>query len=272
MKNSHTIEPTRTTKPQKRERAEPRRKRTAHRAKSGRGGPLKGLLKDLRKIQKEFPDFVLRSRLGLAEYLQKIAIIYLEMRVDEDELNAFCSNKFWDGRRSRPTPDKPDKLLYFLLLFVCSPDGNGPKDASFYKTALEALLVDGVSRDKIADEIVNRGGLRAIVDAYREKNRQEQGTADEEAGGGRPNSKTAKGSAASKSSDDDLTVDEEKPRAKTILTIREGDPVLAVEAEKRHMGEIMSTHLGGKVTLLIKRVGDGENGLKRFRLLTIMDD
>ncbi len=198
-------------------------------------------------------------------------MIELELRNDAAALKDFCDHEFWESKKNKPSPDDPGRLLHYLCTFVCGPDGNGPKDASFYKTALEALLVDGVPRDKIADEIVNRGGLRAIVDAYREQNREEQSTA-QEAEGGSPNSKTAKGAASSKGSGDDLSAAEASPRAKTILTIREGDPILAVETEMCHMGEIMSTHLGGKATLLIKRVADEKNGLKRFRLLTIMDD
>lgn len=85
-----------------------------------------------------------------------------------------------------PLPDIPghveqSKPVRRISLHPCLwPRREQTERRQLPSVALEALLFEGVPCEKISDEIVKRGGLRAIVDAYREKNRQEQGAAQEE--------------------------------------------------------------------------------------------
>ncbi|SDY29942.1 hypothetical protein SAMN05444340_105210 [Citreimonas salinaria] len=101
--------------------------------------------------------------------LQDVAVVEKMMRDDPREEEWFVGDKFWVGRRRKPKIGKHHELLFYLLIFVFGGGRNADKNASLYHTSLQAVLLDGVPRNRIAVEIEKRGGIRAVAEAHRER-------------------------------------------------------------------------------------------------------
>lgn len=256
-------------------------------AKRRKPRKIRSLFSRLKNVQRRLPMLTAQYRRDLARYLQVIVIIYLEIREEPDEFEMFCDDEFWSEARSRPTAENTSRLLYFLLLFACGREENGPKDASFYNTALMALLLDKIPKEKIAEEITNRGGLRAIVDEYRLAKRQgdkggngenqpdsdEDADYDDDLSGGPP-----KPGEATEDGEPDENVFNGQPgkktpavptrsSPKTILKITGETHGLFIETTREEMEGFCRMTDGEQKSVEIKCIGQEDNGFVLFELI-----
>ncbi|MFV0383715.1 hypothetical protein [Paracoccus sp. (in: a-proteobacteria)] len=187
---------------------------------------------------------------ALRHTLQEAAVRELAIRNDPDELSAFCEMDHWQGKKSRPSVEQPDKLRLFILKFVFSWRKNTDKDASRYNKAIEALLVDGVPREEIAAELKKRGGIQKVYADYRA-----MGQEAKEGGPVKKASISARIAAA---------------RATYLRTVQEIDVDemdLFLQAEPDDLEDLLNSSEGEEFTLRVRNTGADDTGFVQFELL-----
>lgn len=204
---------------------------------------LKRTRSEIKKLQRGYRD-------ALRYTLQEAAERELAIRHDPDELSAFCEMDHWQGKKSRPSVEQPDKLRLFILKFVFSWRPNTDKDASRYNKAIEALLVDNVPREEIAAELKKRGGIQRVYADYRAMQQEAK------EGGAVKKASSSKARAAAKA-----------PSLRTGQEMYGDETNLILQAEPDDLEDLLNSSKGDKFTLRVRNAGADDTGFVQFELL-----
>lgn len=214
---------------------------------------------------------------GLSKELQRLVLISNQLRKDERQRAEFYNDKFWEECRRKP--DKK-KLLHNILLFVCGREGNGRKNASFYRQALEVLICDKVPNHKISDEIIKRGGLRAIVDDERQKNSErnlkkhsvnandndEMEKKDEFINDDKAEDDDVKDIKTSKKSSTKSSSNTGSTRNAVVEKVKSYSKGIFIDASSKQMDEILEADEGTKLRFTVKVQSPEKNGFVNLKL------
>lgn len=129
-----------------------------------------GIIEALDMISSDISIIELNYNEKLGAELQRVMQETIKMKKDSSVWEEFCAAPKWQAfRKRKPSSDAPKTHLYYVMRYVCGPQRNQQKNASFYLRALEVLVEEGVRTDQVANTIKKRGGLRVIVDQERER-------------------------------------------------------------------------------------------------------
>lgn len=206
-------------------------------------------------LQAEVYSDLVNYRYAKLLSIQKTCLLEKELRGDTGALEEFCTDDFWHDRRKRPSPDEPNKILHYLFLFVFDRIPNGNKKASDYKRAALKLLTGSLPREKIAEELKKRGGIRGVL--RKSKVVDDSDGASEPVNEKKPKAKTAAASGASDktaSAPKSIAINNEK-----LLVIDVPDP--------EEFSDIFDQLENEQLKLHVRLGGSDPSGFKRIVLV-----
>ncbi|WBU55354.1 hypothetical protein [Paracoccus sp. SCSIO 75233] len=207
-------------------------------------------IKALKRTRSEIKKLQYGYRDALRHTLQEAAVRELAIRNNMDDLKAFCELDHWQGKKSRPSVERPEELRLFILKFVFSWRKNTDKDASRYNKAIEALLVDNVPREEIAAELKKRGGIQRVYADYRAM--QQEGE---------------KGGPIKKASARERIAAARATYLRTVQEIDADEMDLFLQVEPDDLEDLLNSSKGDKFTLRVRNAGADDTGFVQFKLL-----
>lgn len=187
---------------------------------------------------------------ALRNTLQDVAEQEVKIRKDPQLLKAFCELPHWKGKKSRPSAEAGSELRLYMFKYVMSDRKNCDKDASRYNQAVEALLVDGVPREKIAESLKERGGIQEVYKEYRLKNEKGKKTDN-------PPQKTPH----------DLIMDARRSYIRAVQGIDADMVGLFIDLDPDELATLLDSREGSKFSLRVINSGVDESGFVQIELL-----
>ncbi len=212
-----------------------------------------GIMKTLFESKEYYSGIQSSYRKKLSGSLQKMLMISEELEKDKKKRTEFYADEFWSKSKKLPDPNDTSKVLSNVLLFVCGRGRNESKTISFYKRVLDILKSDGVKTHQIAEEIVERGGLRAILDAKMEKNCNLEKT-DESY---KPDKNTPSKASSNTTSS----------REAIISVMKDNLGGIYIEAEEEEVLQILKAKEDSIINLKIHVYGKEKNEFLNFELI-----
>lgn len=239
-----------------------------------------GIIETLQETKKQMSSLSSNYRKSLGNELQRLVIIADQLKRDQKQRTELYNDKFWDEAKKRPNPEKKKDLLNNILLFVCGREGNGRKDASFYGQALNILLNDGVRNDQIAIQIFERGGLRTIVEDYREKNRKRKLTkhdpnsenieipegSDEDIVNSDSNNSSQIATKAIKNASTKSSSNTGSTRNAVVEKVKSYSKGIFIDVNSKQMKEILEAEEGTKLRFTVEVQSPEKNGFVNLKL------